>query len=271
MLWYQGQENSPFIVKICIESWIKENPTWNVIVLDKETLGDYITSELSNNNLENLTLTKQSNLARLQLLSKYGGVWADSTTMCMRPLDDWIYESMSSGFFAFHKPGPDRLISTWFLSSEKNSPIITKLKEIYTSFFEKNSFNINSSIKIKLIEWLSIFLNRSHSTTKYWLSPIVIKILKIYPYFIFHYIFERIVNENGECKTIWKNTKKLSAIPSHKIQALGLFSNLNEEIKKEIDNKTTPVYKLTLYYDDIEYLQNTLLYYLLEGRHKTKA
>ena len=43
----------------------------------------------------------ESDLLRLYLLNKYGGVWVDSTNLCRRPLDDWLPSAARQGFFAF--------------------------------------------------------------------------------------------------------------------------------------------------------------------------
>ncbi len=83
-------------------------------------------------------------------------------------------------------------------------------------------------------------------------------------------MFERIISQNPECKNIWNNTKKISADHSHKIQKLGLFSSVNSDIKNEIIQKLTPIYKLTVYYEHKNYSPSTLLHFLLEGRHQTK-
>ena len=55
---------------------------------------------------------------RIELLHTHGGVWADATAMCATPLDDWLPERMTaSGFFAFDRPTPDRMIASWFLAA----------------------------------------------------------------------------------------------------------------------------------------------------------
>ncbi len=268
ILWYQGLSEAPFIVRKCIDSWINENPNWDVIVLDKDNLNDYIDDALPPEKMEKLSFTKRSDLFRLQLLTKFGGVWADATTLCMKPLDNWIDEYAESGFFAFSKPGEDRILSSWFIAGSKDCPIITKWSERFIAHFYRNNFNNEGLLKQKMIKFLSKFFNKDIYTTRYWLSPIVTKILRIYPHFIIHYVFERVIYTNYGCKTIWNNTKKISADLPHKIQTLGLFSSLNENIISEIIKKHTPIYKLTLYYDHDKYSPSTLLYFLLEGRHQ---
>ncbi len=115
----------------------------------------------------------------------------------------------------------------------------------------------------------TISLNRSEKTTKYWFSPLVTKLLKVYSYFVFHYLFERLVSENSECWKIWDETKKISADGPHKIGKYGFFSPVNEDIKKEVDEKHVPIYKLKWKLDHRRYSPSTLLYYLLEGKNIT--
>ena len=270
ILWYQGLSEAPLIVKKCINSWKNENPNWDVIVLDKDNLNDYIDDALSPEKMDKLSFTKRSDLFRLQLLAKFGGVWADATTLCMKSLDDWIDEYAESGFFAFSTPGKDRILSSWFIAGSKDCQIIIKWDKYFISYFRHNNFNNESIFKQKMINYLSRFFNKNINTTRYWFSPIVTKILRIYPHFIIHYAFERIISKNPECQIIWNSTKKINADLPHKIQILGLFSSLNENIKSEIIEKHTPIYKLTLYYDHDKYSPSTLLYFLLEGRHQIK-
>lgn len=269
ILWFQGLDNAPFLVRKCIDSWLELNVGWEIVILTDENLSDYIVPDLPAEVYRELPATKQSNLIRLQLLAKYGGVWADATTMCMAPLDEWIDDYASSGFFAFNRPGVDRVMANWFIASIQNGPIVSKLREIYRSFYTDNSFDIVSKRQRRIIQRLESILNRSEKTTRFWLSPIVTKIFKVYPFYIFHYMFERLVARDSECKTIWKNTQKVSADLPHKIQVVGLFSPLSEALKAEIDAKQVPVYKLTWKYDHSQYCDSSLLYYLLEGRHRS--
>lgn len=255
-------------MKKCVDSWVKENQKWEVVILDENSISKYIVIDLPEKKYANLTMQGKSDLIRLHLLSEYGGVWADATTFCMKPLDDWIDDCTTSGFFAFHKPRRDRILSSWFLVSEKGGPIVVKWRERMTQFWLENEFNINTEFKKIIIKQLKKFLNRSEKTTKYWFSPVVTKFLKVYPYLIFHYMFERLVSEDSECQKIWEETKKISAVGPHKVKRCGLFSPVNEQIKREIDEKYMPMYKLNKGADHKRYTPSTLLYYLFEEKNK---
>ncbi|MBW2713728.1 MAG: hypothetical protein JRC77_08260 [Deltaproteobacteria bacterium] len=79
-------------------------------------------------------------------------------------------------------------------------------------------------------------------------------------------MFAMLVFNDPECQKIWKDTKKISADIPHGVLSAGFFSSVDQEIKKQIDEKQAPLYKLTWKFDPSEYLPSTLLYYLLEGR-----
>ncbi len=124
MYWHQGWKNAPEIVKRCAATWQQHNPTWDIFFLDSASVSEKVKLPPAVKTL-NLPLPALSDVIRICLLKKYGGVWADATLWCTRPLDDWIeVVSNPSGFFAYDKPGPDRPISSWFLAAGKESRIV---------------------------------------------------------------------------------------------------------------------------------------------------
>ena len=64
---------------------------------------------------------------------------------------------------------------------------------------------------------------------------------------------------------MWDGTGKISAKLPHRVQRFGMLEPLTEELKKEIDTKTTPLYKLTWKYDKSQYKEGCALHYLLES------
>ena len=146
---------------------------------------------------------------------------------------------LTRAFLSLDKPGPDRLLSSWFIACKKGCPIVLKMRECFASFFMKNTFNINGRYKKKTIKFMGKFLNKS-KRTKYWVSPVVTKLLRVYPYFILHYLFERLVDSDPECQTIWNNTKKMSADGPHRLQSLGFSSLLMKILKLKSMRSSLP-------------------------------
>ena len=113
--WDQGFENSPKLVQKCLLTWKKHNPTWNIIELDNSNLSQYI--DLKQELPENISITQAalSDVIRICLLEKYGGLWIDATTYCAKPLDDWLPQYITSGFFAFNKNSQKTIIGNLFV------------------------------------------------------------------------------------------------------------------------------------------------------------
>jgi hypothetical protein len=253
-LWLQGLENAPLVVQKCYASWLKHNPGWKIIFLDEANLPNYIS-------LKPRQVTQQafSDILRISLLAKYGGIWVDATCFCMQPLDEWLYRYMDTGFFAFNRPAPDRMLSSWFIASNKDNYITQTYQEAVQAYWDRNpdlTFFDNSRWR-----FLKRYLLRK--STMVWFSNFVTKVLRVYPYFWFHYLFENIYLENEKFRQLWYLIPKISADIPHKLQFEGLFNPLNENIKKEIDSKISPVYKLTWKYDQSAYKKGTILDYLL--------
>jgi len=257
-LWLQGLVDAPLVVRKCYSSWLRHNPGWEVIFLDENNIGDFIP-------LPDISVTQQalSDILRINLLARYGGVWVDATVFCTKPLDEWLYQHMASGFFAFERPGPDRMISSWFIATEKYNYITQTYNNKVESYWSQNPGLV--SIENSRWKFLQKYLDKRGPQV--WFSSFVTKVLKVYPYFWFHYLFENIYLKDKEFQHLWDTTPKISADIPHRLQFAGLFNLVNEKIKEEIDSKISPVYKLTWKYDAEEYKEGTILAYLLDSEN----
>ncbi len=66
----------------------------------------------------------------------------------------------------------------------------------------------------------------------------------MYPYFIFHYIFNKIILNEKQYSEIWLGAKPFSADRPHLIQFPGRRKDALKSVLKEIDEGDCPVYKL---------------------------
>ena len=122
ILWFQGFNQAPDIVKQCVQSWKYYNPDWTIVLLDDTNVRNYVTFDI----FPDIEKCHLADIVRMLLLTNYGGLWTDATTFCHRPLNDWLPEYSCGGFFAFDKPYDYLMLSNWFLYSEKQNEIITK-------------------------------------------------------------------------------------------------------------------------------------------------
>ena len=225
MLWFQGFDNSPEIIKKCAQSWKHYNPDLNIVLLDNNNLNDYIKVddyiEISKKALSHAAL---SDIIRISLLRKHGGLWVDATTFCNKPLNEWLPNYINEGFFAFSKPGRDRLLSSWFLYSEKGSITIEKWFQAVIQYY------------------------LAHDAPQ--------------AYFWLHYLFGDLYKSDGAFKEIWDKVPVLSAngMGPHYLQQKGICCNISQSVKGDIDSKVTPLYKLNHRF--IYKNKNSNLYYL---------
>jgi hypothetical protein len=140
-LWLQGWETAPPLVQACLRSWQRRNPTWTVRTLTRDNISQYLDllSTYPDVNLDQIPAAALSDMIRIALLSQHGGVWADSTVFCVMPLDRWIDDYSRTGFFAFARPGPDRMLSSWFLASEPHHPLTVELRDRVREYWQDRS------------------------------------------------------------------------------------------------------------------------------------
>lgn len=227
-LWLQGWDNAPEIVRACQQTWRKNNKNWDVRALE---LAD-VTQVLKGDELISLVAEKDlppeafSDVVRTALLRKYGGVWVDSTCYCLKPLDEWLHQVLPSGFFAFAKPGPDRMLSSWFLAAAENNYVIER--------------------------WYRL-------TSEYWSTRNVRD-----HYFWSHYLFAQIYAEDEVFRNKWDATPEISADGPH--YYLPYYDKLRMPVSASdhalVEGATVPLLKLTHKLGDRSYSEGTVLRYL---------
>lgn len=244
--WHQGWEQVPSLVKQCRSSWTRFNPDYEVHALDQHTVFDYVKFPTSFDiQRKYLTIQKVADILRLALLSKYGGVWTDATVLCTRPLSEWLDEYYGSQFFAFRNPGKDRLMSSWFIAAESESVILQRLNKNFSDFYANNYFsNQDTALGNRLLKYFNTRWNSDFKTTLKWHSWFARKVLRVYPYFIFHYTFNKLILDDPECAKLWNEVKPFPAKPLHCLQFFGSAVDGIEKAKREIDSGIIPMYKL---------------------------
>lgn len=126
-LWFQGWESAPQLVQNSRSSWMLRNPDWEHRALTRADLGELLSPNVADLALsDRLPPAAASDMIRLDLLNRYGGVWADATTFCVRPLDEWLMETMRSGLFVFKFDNDKRPAASWFIASAPQGEIISK-------------------------------------------------------------------------------------------------------------------------------------------------
>jgi len=92
--WWQGIDNAPELVKMCFSSIENNSNEHRLIVIDKYNfeqyvdLPEYIMEKLQSGNI---SYTHFSDIVRIYLLYKYGGVWIDSTMLLVKDIPEELF------------------------------------------------------------------------------------------------------------------------------------------------------------------------------------
>lgn len=141
--WAQGYENAPEIIKYCLPSWKRHNPTWDVRFLTSETVSDYTdTSDMDTvfykSRHFDLPRAIYADFLRLRLLRVYGGVWVDADLLCTCPLDMWLHTLMAAGVMMFQCPDDNSCpVINGFIAAQKNNPLIIRWSTTFESYFHQ--------------------------------------------------------------------------------------------------------------------------------------
>lgn len=144
--WFQGIEHAPAIVQNCLKSLYKyKRDNQQVYVITANNFQEYVSipqaivEKWKHGIVDN---THFSDILRLHLLARHGGLWIDSTCMLLGTIPTEILEQ---DFFLFHSHGEFSytLIQSCFIRSAKNQYIIRKWAAALDLYWIKESRSIN--------------------------------------------------------------------------------------------------------------------------------
>ena len=185
--WWQGIDNAPEIVKRCVESIQKNVHNRKVTIITEDNYKNYVKfpdwiEEKKKKGI--ISRTHYSDLLRLELLAKYGGVWLDSTFFCVKPdieeyfskpiwsikRPNYLHCSVACGYFANYSLG----------CTYENRNIYAVIRDFLIKYWEKN----DTIIDYLLTDYLIVLAQRHND-----------KIAKV---------FENITPNNPCCDELYK-------------------------------------------------------------------
>lgn len=220
--WEQGlDENTPPMVKTCLNSVLQHRGDYEVRVLTYESIKQYI--DLPKFIYKKYECNKAfrtaffSDILRLYLLSAYGGIWIDATVYmtdriphewlnselfmferAQRPKDHEFWENYNPEYFSWNKYFRVRVLNS-FIIAKKGNTLITKMLGV-------------------LIEYWKHEINFKH-------------------YFLFQIIFNELTKNN--------NHAKFSDVPPHEM-ARHIYDAMDRELFVNL-KKNSPVHKLSYF------------------------
>lgn len=132
--YWNSDELTPVVTK-CINSWKKYNPDWTITVVTPKNLSQYIDFDVKGVKF-NDSPARESDIIRLNILAKYGGVWADASILMTRPFD---FPTNSKhefiGYYIEHYTTKPQwpCIEGWFFATIPGGKFITKWRDSFMS------------------------------------------------------------------------------------------------------------------------------------------
>ena len=218
--YWHDPNNIPKTVKLCMESWKKYNPNYEITLITKENYKKhvYIPKEIEEHKNFHDGHARFSDLIRLYVLSENGGVWIDSSILINSQLDDWLFTKYAefSGFYieGFTKKPQYPVIENWFFACNKNSEFVRKWRD---EFSEISKFeNVDKYIEsrkgfvdtqgINSLNYLAIHVSAQKvlQKDKYPLNNLILKKAEDGPY---SYLVDSDWNSEKALKLACKNRK----------------------------------------------------------------
>ena len=152
VFWGQGENSMPPLVHACYES-IKRNAGGHPVRLlsmenyrDYVEIPEYIIKKLSEGNI---SWTTFSDILRVSLLAKWGGIWLDATIYMTGSFSQKMYEK---NFFTFGHPAEYGMVRmepsrcewrTFFMGSCKEHPIMRCLQDLFFEYEKEFDYLID--------------------------------------------------------------------------------------------------------------------------------
>ena len=142
-LWDKGVENAPPMQKTCLWSHKVANPTFTVKQLNLQSAINMtnVYSVIAKRSFDKMSIQAKSDVIRVLLLHKYGGVWADATLCMVEGLEHWLHMDLDFTTFIRHDGGAAKStikpwMSSWFMVSRPGGVVITALRDSVIEFWK---------------------------------------------------------------------------------------------------------------------------------------
>ena len=133
---FWDSDDVPEDVSAIIHSWKLWAPEYKIVVLNPQSVHCF----LPDANLDGTKELKlRTDIIRLRLLHKYGGVWIDSTVLLTRPLDvgDKGFVAIAIPEYQTHGPPAD-FVESWFLAADAGEYIVDRWAELLERVVSQN-------------------------------------------------------------------------------------------------------------------------------------
>lgn len=140
IIWIGNDELCP---RNCINTWVNMNPGWNVHLWENKQLTDiswhndkhidFLLEKIKNSHNERdikLMYSSISDMMRYEILHAVGGFYVDADAFCIRPLEDWLFDSDFCIPSENEDAKPGLLANCFMASIPQNSLLVEVIRNI---------------------------------------------------------------------------------------------------------------------------------------------
>jgi len=133
IIWsFWDKDEIPEFIQKCVDTWKKYNPDYAINFMTTSTLKNYVGEEEANKMINwkfNDSPQRLSDLVRLSVVSKFGGIWLDASVVCFNSFD-WVQNENSDAIvFSIKELSVDPTIESWFIAAVPSNQYVTKWNE----------------------------------------------------------------------------------------------------------------------------------------------
>ena len=156
---YWEDPELPPLVQRCLDKWRELNPTWDLIILNKNSVGQYVPDvDIFSLKFAD-TAPRRSDFVRLHVLARHGGVWTDASNFPTKSVD-WVRDQPWD-YVGYYRQGATTrpeypVIESWFFACPPGSKFVSKLRD---ELMTMNSLDQESDYK-KSVEARGVDLQR---------------------------------------------------------------------------------------------------------------
>lgn len=143
---FWDSEEVPEFIQKCIQTWRDKNTNYEIVVLGPHNLQKYL-SHYEIFKLQSWKYNdcpqKFSDLVRLNVLSKYGGIWLDASIVCYENFD-WVHdENADCLLYSIPELSPKEkpLIESWFIACTPNNDYVKRWRDEFMRVEKYNSID----------------------------------------------------------------------------------------------------------------------------------
>ncbi|CAE7291331.1 FCK3 [Symbiodinium natans] len=231
--WAQGHEQMPAFFRMCVDTWQRVNPHWDVRILQKSTVMEYLTEdELPNRFMDMTSHQTASDAVRLGILCRYGGIWMDVNILVCGSLDKLCWNAISWGqrpACVFYHPsyGTDALggkdfVESWFLATAPGNPFFIRWRDIFKELFH-DRLDIEGLLGHRFYQGLDLSgfekLNNDFSGSG----------MEFREYLAIHAMCHRLLETEPEARRLWRDQfiQVNAADTAFRLQMVAQASNLH--------------------------------------------